>query len=67
MSEFMKRFIGKNCLISTINNDGLTGGQEQGEIVDLQDNWVMLKTKKGESVINLEFIVKIEERAKKKA
>ena len=67
MSEIIKNYIGKMCVITTMSNEGLLGGQDVGEVVDLQDNWMVLKTKKGESVINAGFIVKIEEHRKKKA
>ena len=66
MSEIVKKFIGKKCLISTINTGGFDGG-DIADVTAVEDNWVVLNTKKGEKIINIDFIVKIEEYGKKKA
>jgi len=63
MSEIVKKFIGKTCLITTINSGALDGGLV-GEIAAVEDNCIVLRDKKGESLINLDFVVTVKERKK---
>jgi len=51
-NELIKKYIGKNCLIST----GSFGTNVKGKIIDVNGNWIELETKKGIELINVEFI-----------
>ena len=54
-NELIKKSIGKNCQITT----GSFGTNVKGKIVDVNENWIKLETKKGEELINAEFIQSI--------
>ncbi|ERJ11005.1 DUF6897 domain-containing protein [Haloplasma contractile] len=51
-NEFIKKYIGKKCKIST----GSFGTHVQGEIIAVNEHWIEVKTKKGIELINTEFI-----------
>lgn len=53
--ELLKRFIGKNCKIST----GTYGSTISGKISDVKDNWIEVETKKGTEIINADFVFTI--------
>ena len=54
-NEIIKRYIGKNCRIST----GSFGTNLIGEIIEVNENWIEVKTKKGMELINAEFVQSI--------
>ena len=54
-NELIKRYIGKNCLIST----GTFGTNVKGKIIDVNENWLEVETKKGSELVNVEFIQSI--------
>jgi hypothetical protein len=54
-NEVIKKYIGKACRIST----GAFGTGVIGTIIDVNENWVEVETKKGNEIINAEFIVSI--------
>ena len=54
-NELIKRYIGKSCLIST----GSFGTNVKGKIIDVNENWLEVETKKGSELINAEFIQSI--------
>ena len=54
-NEVIKKYIGKNCKIST----GAFGTNVIGKIVDVNENWIEIETKKGVELINAEFIQSI--------
>ncbi len=54
-NEIIKKYIGKNCRIST----GSLGTNVAGKIIDVNENWIEVETKKGIEVINAEFIQSI--------
>ncbi|GKX65871.1 hypothetical protein rsdtw13_11290 [Clostridium sp. TW13] len=54
-NEILKKYIGKECRIST----GSLGTNVAGKIVDINENWIEVETKKGMEVINAEFIQSI--------
>lgn len=54
-NEVIKRYIGKNCKIST----GSFGTTVVGEIIDVNENWLEVETKKGKELINADFIQSI--------
>ena len=61
-NEIVKKYIGKNCMVST----GSFGGAISGEITEVTDNWVELSTKIGYRLVNAEFITTITENLPKK-
>ena len=54
-NEVIKKYIGKNCRIST----GSFGVNVIGKIIDVNENWIEIETKKGNELINIEFIQSI--------
>ena len=55
LNELIKKYIGKKCLITT----GSFGTNVKGIIIDVNENWVELETKKGLELINAEFVQSI--------
>ncbi|MDO0825897.1 DUF6897 domain-containing protein [Desulfosporosinus nitroreducens] len=51
-NELIKKYIGKKCLIST----GTFGTTVKGIIIGVNENWLEVETKKGNELINAEFI-----------
>ena len=60
MVELSKRFIGKECIISTFNN------QLAGTIREVSDGAILLEGKEGAEAVNLDFVVRIREYPRKK-
>lgn len=56
MTEFVKGFIGKECLLYTMN-----GGQLTGVIKSVSDGAALLETKDGLEAVNLDYIVRVRE------
>lgn len=54
-NELLKKYIGKNCLIST----GSFGTSIIGNIMEVNENWIEIETKKGVELINSEFVQNI--------
>jgi hypothetical protein len=54
-NEVIKKYIGKRCKIST----GSFGTNVEGEIIDVNENWLEVETKKGKELINADFIQSI--------
>lgn len=54
-NELIKKYIGKKCMIST----GSFGTNVKGIIISINENWLELETKKGNELINAEFIQSI--------
>jgi hypothetical protein len=54
-NELIKKYIGKNCKIST----GSFGTTVTGKIVDINENWIEVETNKGIELINSEFVQNI--------
>jgi hypothetical protein len=54
-NEVIKKYMGSNCKIST----GSFGTNVIGKIVDVNENWIEVETKKGKELINAEFIQSI--------
>ncbi|MDR0920183.1 MAG: hypothetical protein LBM93_13210 [Oscillospiraceae bacterium] len=59
MNETVKKFIGKDCLINTVNST------VDGVIESVEDNWVFLKVSEKYNstldMINIEYISRIRE------
>ena len=60
MVELAKRFIGKECIISTFNN------QLTGIIREVNEGAILLEGKDGMEAVNLDFVVRIREYPRKK-
>jgi hypothetical protein len=54
-NEVIKKYAGRNCRIST----GSFGTNVIGKIIDVNENWIEIETKKGNELINAEFIQSI--------
>lgn len=54
-NELINKNIGKKCQIST----GTFGINLTGKIININENWIEVETKKGHELINLEFIQSI--------
>lgn len=55
MTELAKRFIGKECVISTFNS------QVVGVIKEVSDGAVLIENNENPEIINIDYIVKIKE------
>lgn len=55
MTELAKRFIGKECFISTFNS------QVVGVIKEVTDGAVLIENNENPEIINIDYIVKIKE------
>ncbi len=54
-NEIIKKYIGKRCQIST----GTFGTNVVGEIIEVNEKWIEVETKKGNELINSEFVQNI--------
>ena len=57
-NELIQKYIGKYCFIS----NGTLGEKVHGKIVDVNNNWIEVETKKGNVIINLDYIQNIKTR-----
>ena len=62
MKELAKRFIGKECLISSFDNNH----QFEGVIMEVSDNAILVEKNGSAEAINLDFIIRIREYPKNK-
>lgn len=56
-NEILKKYVGKICRISS----GSFGTNVIGKIIDVNENWIEIETKKGSELINAEYIQSIKE------
>jgi hypothetical protein len=54
-NEMIKKYIGKNCKIST----GPYGTSVTGKVIDVNENWIEIETKKGNELMNADFVQNI--------
>jgi len=54
-NEVIKKYVGKYCKIST----GAFGTTIAGRIIDTNENWIEIETRKGNQLINAEFVLSI--------
>lgn len=54
-NEIIKKHIGKTCKIST----GSFVRESIGKIIEVNENWIEVETKKGKELINADFIQSI--------
>lgn len=57
MNEVIQRYLGKDCLIYL----SLSSTVVAGNVINLNDNWLTVKTKDGEETVNLDYIIRIKE------
>lgn len=55
LNEIVKKHIGKNCLVST----GTFGVNINGKLIEVNEKWIEVETKKGNELVNFEFIQRI--------
>lgn len=60
MVELAKRFMGKECIISTFNN------QLTGVIREVSEGAILVESKEGMEAVNLDFVVRLREYPRKK-
>lgn len=61
MTELAKRFIGKKCMIYSLNDNQITG-----VIKEVSDGAILIENDRDVQVVNLDFIVRIREYPTKK-
>jgi len=54
-NEVIKKYIGMKCKIST----GSFGTNVAGKIIEVNENWLEVETKKGKELINADFVQNI--------
>lgn len=54
-NELIKKYINKNARLST----GSYGINVEGTIIDVNENWIEVRTKKGIEIINIEYLQNI--------
>lgn len=59
-NELVKKYVGNTCHIST----GTFGVSVVGKIININGNWIEIETKKGNQLINSEFIQNIKLKSK---
>lgn len=63
MNEMMKRFIDKEVIITTLNNDI---SMLEGFVREVNENWLVVETnEKGLDVVNIDYIIRIREYPRK--
>ena len=55
MMELAKRFLGKECRVYCFDS------QVRGTIVEVDDGAILLQSKRGDQVLNLSFVTRIQE------
>ncbi len=58
MNNIFSRYIGKDCIVYT-SNSNLSA--IECSITDVKDNWLCIKTKDGDEVLNFDYIVRVKE------
>lgn len=63
MNEMMRRFIDKEVIITTLNNDI---SMLEGFVREVNENWLVVETnEKGLDVVNIDYIIRIREYPRK--
>ena len=57
MNEIIKNYIGKDCVIYLSNSSSVITGC----LISLNDNWITVKTKDGDEILNIDYIVRLKE------
>ena len=54
-NELIAKYVGRDCYITT----GTMGVSVTGKIIEVNENWIEVQTKKGAEILNLDFIQNI--------
>ena len=58
MSEVFNRYIGKDCVIYLSNS---SSNIIECNVTNVSDNWLIVKTRDGDEMINVDYIIRIKE------
>ena len=56
MNEIINAYVGKDCVIYLSNSGTITGN-----ISSLNNNWITVKSKDGDEIINIDYIIRLKE------
>ena len=58
MRDVLNRYIGKDCIvyISSGNYSVVTG-----TVTEIKDNWITVRTKDGDEVVNFDYVIRVKE------
>jgi len=59
MNESLQQFVGKQC---TILLSGMGGSNTKGVVQSVEGNWLAVDTGKGISMINADYIIRIQQK-----
>ena len=57
MNEIINAYLGKDCVIYLSNSSSVI----TGNLLSLNDNWITVKTKDGNEIINIDYIIRLKE------
>ena len=60
MASVVENYIGKECLVYTMNS------QISGTVTEVNDGWLVIDTGKGPDAVNLDYVVRVREYPKNK-
>lgn len=58
MNDIFSRYIGKDCIVY-ISNGG--SGVIECNVTGVNDNWLCVRTRDGDEVVNIDYIVRVKE------
>ena len=58
MSDIFMKYVGKDCLIYMANS---SSNILECSVTSVNDNWLCVKTKDGDEIINFDYIIRIKE------
>lgn len=58
MSDIFNKYVGKDCVVYTSN---INSAAIECTVIGVSDNWLSIKTRDGEEVVNIDYIVRIKE------
>lgn len=58
MNDIFMRYIGKDCIIYISN---ASSSLLECSVISVNENWLTVKTKDGEEIINIDYIIRIKE------
>jgi hypothetical protein len=59
MNESLQQFVGKQC---TIMLSGMGGSSTKGVVKSVDGNWLAVDTGKGISMVNADYIIRIQQK-----
>ncbi len=58
MSDIFNKYIGKDCVVYVSNSNS---AQIECNVTGVSDNWLCVKTRDGDEVLNIDYIVRVKE------